>query len=140
MAKEHPRYASFEWPEYEYREYPRMIYPGAPDPLVAAYYKTGKRKGKPIDGVIVNSDEELAAALGIDPPEPEPASAPAPKRGAPKKVATGSPGVSRLSNAADEREALIAEAEQLGVQIDKSWSDVRIQDAIDTHKREEEVV
>ena len=49
------------------------VYPGAPDPRKAAYHTKGKMRGKPIEGVIVNNDEELAAALGLEPPEPAPA-------------------------------------------------------------------
>lgn len=143
MAKENPRYEHTVWPDWEYREFPMMVYPGAADPLVAEYITEGPRKGQPIAGVIVKDAAEADEVLGIDRTDGA-AAAPAPKpeapRYSPKKkiVPTDSPGVSRVSTVADEHAELDAEAERLGIpKFDKSWSPARKQDAIDTFKAAE---
>lgn len=130
MAKEHPRYQHTEWPDYEFREFPMMVYPGAENPL-----KPYDAKGKPLPGVIVNTAEEADSALGIDRSEP----AEEAPRAAVKTVATKSPGVQRMETEDDQHTRLNEEAAVLGVKIDKNWSLARKQDAIDTHKAEEVV-
>jgi hypothetical protein len=130
--REHPRYENTEWPEYEFREFPMMVYPGSkdggktPDP-------DPRRPGKFLqEAVTVASEDERRAALDLAPAEPE--SAPAPK--APKLVQTGSKGVSRLETPEDERTALLQAAETAGIMVDKSWSTARIQAAIDEARQE----
>lgn len=135
MAKEHPRYASVEWPEWEFREYPMMVYPlNREDPRKPTYVKSGKRKGQPIAGVVVKDDAELAEVLGL---EVEPAAAAPAAGGRKRKLVPGSGGAQRLENDDDELAALQVEATDLGVQFDRSWSLARLQDAIDTKKAED---
>lgn len=135
MAKrEHPRYENTEWPDYEFREYPKLVYPGAPDQS-----KPYGANGKPLKGIQVNNPEEEREALGLDAPEGGEEADPKERRvststRAGKTMQTSAKGVDRLRNEADEKEEMIAEAEALGVQIDKSWSPARIADAIETHK------
>lgn len=119
MAREHPRYADMEFPEYEWQEFPRMVYPGAPDQK-----KPYDKKGRPLKGVIVNDDAEMAAALGTVEDAPEPEFVPA------------AGGAERLKTAEDEKAELLEEAEVLGVQVDKRWGVAKIQDAIDAHKND----
>lgn len=135
MAKEHPRYQSMEWPDWEFQEFPAMIYPTAPDPK-----KPYDERGRPLPGVIVQNQAEADEVLGIDRSAAEPqegvegnSAAPTPRTAVP----TASPGVSRLPTAEDEKAELIAEAERLGIQqFDKRWSIARMQDCIDTFKAE----
>lgn len=117
MPREHPRYAAMadHWPDYEYNEYPRMAYPGAPDPK-----KPYDAKGKPLKGVLVENDDEYNRVMAKDA----------------ELLPTISPGVQRVQTQEDEREALIVRATQLGVQFDKRWGLARLQDAIDSHTRE----
>ena len=133
--REHPRYENAEFPDYEYREFPMMVYPGADDP--AKPYKTkGKQAGKPLDGIIVNNEEERRVALGLASEEQEETGATRkalPTRGG-KTMPTSAKGVDRLRTDDDEKEDLLQEADNLGLKVDKSWSVARIQDAIDTHK------
>lgn len=132
MAKEHPRYANADWPEWEFREFPMMVYPGAADQK-----KPYDADGKVLPGVLVNSEEERREVLNIEdePAEVEVAPKAAPKPKAPAKlVATATPGVKRVATEADELTELQGEAEDLGVTYDRSWSLARLQDAIDTHK------
>lgn len=141
MAKEHPRYAlmSDSWPDWEFVEFPMMVYPGAADQK-----KPYGPNGRPLPGVIVNSPEEADEVLGIDRSapataeedagreEPPVSPPPAPAR---KIVATTAKGVSRMETPEDQRAEMIAEAERLGIrQFDKSWSPARMQDTIDTFK------
>lgn len=119
MAREHPRYANFEWPEYEFREFPLMIYPGSadggktPDPLMRKGHRV---PGKFVqDGVVVNSPEEMKLALESEDLE---------------TVEEG--GVTRIKTPEDERQELLGRAETAGVKVDKRWSATRIQDAIDS--------
>lgn len=118
MAKEHPRYAETEWEAWEFREYPLMVYPGAKDQS-----RPYDERGKPLPGVIVHSAEEAKRALG----------------GEVSTVSTSSKGVSRIETDDDSRERVIAEARELGIKFDKSWSVARIQDAIDSAKSPEPV-
>lgn len=130
--REHPRYENTEWPDYEFMEYPMMVYPGSndggktPDPHPT-------RPGKFLqEGVIVKDEQERRDVLQIaDPVEQE-----APRARKTQLVPTATKGVSRVKTEDDERAELLQEAETLGVQIDKSWSLARLQDAIDTHKQE----
>ncbi len=124
--KEHPRYASMDFPDYEYQEFPRMIYPGAADQK-----KPYGKDGKPLKGIIVHNEDEERIALGL-PTEPDPEEAP---RARPVLVETGSPGISRLETPEDQKAALLQEADVLGLTVDKRWSIARLQDAIDTHKQ-----
>ena len=133
--REHPRYENAEFPDYEYREFPMMVYPGAED--ASRPYKTkGKQAGKPLDGIIVNNEEERRVALGLGSEEAEDTGATRkalPTRGG-KTMPTSAKGVDRLRTDDDEKEDLLQEAENLGLKVDKSWSVARIQDALDTHK------
>lgn len=137
MAKEHPRYADMDWPPWEFVEFPMMVYPGSADggrtPDRNEHHNPGDKRSKPFlqDGVIVNSEEERRQVLGID--EAVPAD---PAFQASGRLVDGAGGAKRLATEADERAELIAEAERLGVVIDKRWSLARIQDAIDSHKAE----
>lgn len=135
MAKrEHPRYENTEWPDYEFHEFPMMVYPGSADGGKTPD-RDKARPGKFLQQpVVVNSEEERRTVLEID----EPVERDAPR--APSAVLVEGPGgAKRLQTEDDERTALITEAETLGVQIDKRWSVIRIQDAIDTHKAAEPV-
>lgn len=134
MAKQHPRYEGTDWPEWEFREFPMMVYPGAADQK-----KPYGDDGRPLAGVIVNTPEEADAALGIvrEAPEPE---VKAPAKPVEFVPAENTAGVQRVKTPEDEREELLAEAEQLGVVVDKRWSVARIQDAIDTKKADTTVV
>ena len=125
MAKEHPRYADTEWPAWEFREYPMAVYPGSSDggrtPDPNPDWNPGQKHSKRWlqECVIVQNEEERLQVLGGD-----------------AKTVTDSSGAQRVATEADERAALIAEADRLGVVIDKRWSLARIQDAIDSHKAE----
>lgn len=114
MRREHPLYEFTDWPEYEFREYPMMTYPGSAD--------NGKspdrdERGRPVQkGVIVNSDEELHAVLSA-----EVKTIPiGPEKNAPERVET----------ADDAKTALLAEAKKLNVEVDAKWSIARIEQAI----------
>lgn len=130
MAKEHPRYANMEWPEYEYREYPKMVYPGAKNPA-----KPYDAKGRPLRGILVKDEAEEAEVMG----EPAPQQEREPERETGRLVPTGSANVERLKTPEDEKAELIERAGVLGVQIDKRWSIAKIQDAIDTHQQKDVV-
>lgn len=59
VPREHPNYARMEFPEYEFREFPKMLYPSnADDPFTPVY-----TKGVPCEGIIVNDEEEQMAVL-----------------------------------------------------------------------------
>lgn len=120
--REHPRYQSHEWPDYEFNEYPMMVYPGAADQK-----KPYGANGKPLAGIVVNNEAEFREALGLD----EDGKAPA---------TVEDKGVTRLKTEADEQADLLAEAEVLGVKVDKRWGLAKLQDAIDTHKAGKDVV
>ena len=120
--KEHPRYATTEWPDYEFNEYPMMVYPGSKD--------GGKtpdrdpcRPGVFLQAaVIVQNDEELKRVLAsVD-------------GGEELKTVKTAEGAVRLANDDDTKAALIEEAEALGVTIDKRWGVAKLQDAIDAHR------
>lgn len=133
-AREHPRYANTEWKDYEFREYPKMVYPGAKDPT-----KPYDKKNRPLRGIQVHNEQEEREALSLG--EKDETVSDAPRKGdtvlrGGKTVPTATKGVERLRTADDDKTELITEAETLGVKIDKSWSVARIQDAIDTHKSE----
>lgn len=115
--KEHPRYANFEFPDYEFHEYPMMVYPGAPDQKKPYHPDTGKR----LKGVVVANEEEMRRVLG-DPDDTAGA-----------RVAAGSPDTQRLESPEDLKEKAIRQAERLGVKIDKRWNIERIEAAIDQH-------
>ncbi len=109
------------FPDYEYREFPMLVYPGSkdggktPDP-------DPKRPGKYVqEGVQVESQAELDELSG---PEVTlvPINADAPESGM------------RLENEDDLRKALYIQADQAGVAYDKRWSVKRIEDALRASK------
>lgn len=133
-AREHPRYANFDFSNSppmngEWHEFPMMYYPGATDQK-----KPYGADGKPLKGIVVRSEEELAAVRGLE-PAPKPAVVPTAN---PTLEPTSSPGVQRVQTPEDERAALILEADTAGVQIDRRWSLARIQDALDAHRAEQQ--
>lgn len=132
MAREHPRYADTEWPEYEFHEFPMMVYPGSKDGGKTPD-KHETKPGKFLQtGIIVNTEEERREVLGID------AEVPADRafKSDPNKLVDAGGGAKRLATEADERAALLERAEVLGVTVDKRWSLARIEDAIQTHQAE----
>lgn len=125
--REHPRYENTEWDEYEYREFPMMIYPGSkdggktPDP-------NPRLPGQFLQkAVTVANEAERRAVLDLAPEETD---TPAPKK--PRLIEGATKGSSRLETPEDERLALLQVAETKGIKVDKTWSIARIQDAIDT--------
>lgn len=117
--REHPLYENADWDDYEFREFPMMIYPGAKNPRVPEYWSAeddiprGKRAGElKFVGVTVENDEELDRVLG----------------GA-KTLTQGN--VTRVETEEDERLGLIVKAGQMGVQVDKRWGVSRLKAAID---------
>lgn len=116
--REHPRYENMEWREWEYKEYPMMLYPGAEDPRKPEYHTDPrtKRPGLKYPGVIVRSDEEL------------------------DKVLTGAAEFDAVSGELlteeDERKALISECELHGIKIDRRWNSDKLQKALDDHIKE----
>lgn len=56
----HPLYTGMVFPDYEYREYPKMVYPKGID--------AKDDKGKPIPGIVVNNDEEEARVMNTGTP------------------------------------------------------------------------
>lgn len=117
MAREHPRYANMEFPDYEYREFPMMVYPGAPDQK-----KPYGKNGRPLRGVIVNDEAEYAKVMTAE-------------AGAkPVLVSTGAAGVERVQSAEDERLAALKNARELGIpNVDGRWSLARIESAVDAY-------
>lgn len=133
MAKrEHPRYENTDWPDYEFREFPMMVYPGSSDGGRTPDRDPKKPGAFLQDAIVVNNEAERRAALELEPEEAE--EAPAARKA--EFVETSSRGVRRLKTADDDRAEALEEADALGVQVDKSWSLARIQDAIDTHRAE----
>lgn len=134
MAKrEHPRYENTEWEDYEFREFPMMVYPGSADGGKTPDRDPRKPGAFLQDPVVVNDEAERRAVLEL---EPEEAEGPAEPRKR-EFVETSASGVRRLKTPDDDRREALEEAEALGVQVDKSWSLARIQDAIDTHRAEQ---
>lgn len=128
--REHPRYENTEWDDYEFREYPMMIYPGSKDGGKTPD-RDPTRPGRFLqEAVTVNSEAERLAALGLDEAEAEEA-APAPVPTKAKLIPTGK-GTSRLQTPDDERAELLEQCETKGIQVDKTWSIARLQDALDT--------
>ncbi len=119
-AREHPRYANTEFDDYEFREFPMMVYPGAADQK-----KPYGKDGKPLAGIIVNNEDEYRQALN---PEGEATETVVEK------------GQTRLKTPEDARKELLEAAEVAGVQVDKKWSAARIQDAIDSAAAGKDVV
>lgn len=67
MAKEHPRYAGMEWPEPDFSEYPKMVYPKDKDPRVPAHLIKRLVTGKPAglnQGVLVENKAEEDLIMG----------------------------------------------------------------------------
>lgn len=124
MAKTHPRYAQMEFPEWEFEEFPMMLYPGAKDPRKPEYHAEGKRKGSLVyPGVIVQDEEEAKALLAGT-----------------VTAVTDTRGAMRLETHEDRMSDLHAEASRLGITFDKRWSETRLQAAIDDAKAAKEVV
>lgn len=126
--KEHPRYESTEWEDYEFREYPMMVYPGSADGGRTPD-RDPRTPGKFLTpAVLVNNEEERRLALDIDTPveaEPEPQRT--------RTLVDAGNGTQRLQTPEDERNELIERLETAGVQYDKRWGLVRLQDAWDEH-------
>lgn len=105
MAKEHPRYANMEWPEPEFQDYPRMVYPAGVDVSVQATKVLPLRPGaKPIlnQGVLVhNAEEERLVMAG-----------------------------GTIIRETDEKADLLKRAELLGLRVDKRWGAEKILAAI----------
>lgn len=132
MAKrEHPRYENTEWEDYEFREYPMMVYVDRRTKKVLKVptdhpnWDPGNPKSKRWveDEVTVNSDEELKALRAT-------------VEGGGELSTVTAGGATRMTNPEDARQALIAEAEVLGVQVDKRWGADKLQAAIDAFKEE----
>lgn len=114
MAKEHPRYALTDWPEWEFVEFPMMVYPHPGNPDIRKPVYNPDRPGQLLSqGVTVNSEEELLAILD----------------GA-KTIKDGD--VVRIETDDDKRARLILQAEQTGVQVDKRWSLDKLEAALAT--------
>lgn len=110
--REHPRYENMEWPDWEYIEFPMMIYPGAADPRVPEYHINKKgRRVMTYPGVIVHSDEELDGVL---------------KGEIELDAVTG-----EILTEEDTRKALIRECEIQGLLVDKRWGIPKLQAALD---------
>lgn len=118
MAREHPRYEATEWPEYEFREFPMVYYPTASDQM-----KPYDSKGKRLDGVTVQNQEELDRLLS----------------NTAELQRTSSPGLKRVQTVEDAHAEAVVEAGQLGVKIDRRWGLERIQKEIATEKRAREL-
>lgn len=103
-AKEHPRYQLTDWPDWEFVEFPMMVYPHPGNPDIRKPVYNPERPGQLLSpGVTVNSEEELVALL----------------EGA-ETVKDGDK--TRLLTEEDKRQALILKADQTGVKVDKTWS------------------
>lgn len=132
--KEHPRYENTIWEDYEFREFPMMIYPGSKDGGKTPDRdptKPGKFLQTP---VTVANQAEFEAVMGLATTEaeaPKPAAAAAPAKAA--KLVPASGGTQRLETEEDQRAELLEQAKVRGLQVDATWSVARIQDAIDTH-------
>lgn len=111
MAKEHPRYANTEWPDPEFQDYPRMVYPGGLDSKVpAAQVKRllpGAKPG-PNQGVIVNDPEEerIVMAGGV------------------------------IVREGDEKAELLNRAERLGARVDKRWGVEKLREVVEAAETE----
>lgn len=67
MAKEHPRYANMEWPDQEFQEYPKMVYPQKVDVSVSAHRIKRLIPGKSAglnQGVLVENKAEEDLIMG----------------------------------------------------------------------------
>jgi len=113
-----------EWPDYEFQEYPKMVYPGAKDQNKPYVTKPGRAFGKPLGGILVNNEEEERQALSLPDEDDD------------SLIETGAPGTRRLVTEDDERTALIERADVLGVQVDKRWSTARLTAAIEAAQGE----
>lgn len=116
--REHPRYENMEWPDWEFREYPMMVYPGAKDPRKPEYEVAdrGRNRGRTVlrfPGVVVKNDEELKAVLDGS--------------------AEFNPTSGEILTEEDSRQALIRECMTQGLQIDKRWGVEKLQKALDDH-------
>lgn len=94
------RYTDWEFPEYEFQEYPKLVYPGAENPA-----KPYDAKGKPLEGVLVNSEDEEATVMAGE----------------------------TLVHEDDVRAELIQEASSRGMQFDRRWGSAKLRAAIEAH-------
>lgn len=118
--REHPRYENMEWPDWEFREYPMMVYPGAKDIRVPEYHKDGKLAGKLVHpGVIVQHDGELEKVLAGE-------------------IELNESGTGLITDE-DVRGGLIQELTRLGVQFDRRWGIEKLQNALDDASVKEEI-
>jgi hypothetical protein len=126
--REHPRYETTEWPEYEFKEFPMMVYPGSKDGGKTPDRDPKKPRKYLQTPVVVNNEAELRTALALAPEDVDEATA--------SNSGIGRGTARRMKTADDERAVLLEEADSLGLTVDKSWSIARLQDAIDTKKAE----
>lgn len=133
MAKrEHPRYENTEWPDYEFHEFPMMVYPGSKDGGKTPDRHPTRPGVFEQEAVTVHNEEERRQALGLD----EEVGSDAAILSKPLELLPTGKGTSRVKTANDERQELIERLTTAGVQHDKSWSVGRLQDAWDTHEAE----
>lgn len=122
----HPRYLNmverWEVENEEWREFPMMVYPGAADPRVPEYQEPGDKGYKPgslrFEGVIVQDEEELEKVIAGDS----------------HSISRTEDGLARASTSKDEHDALLQEAANISLKVDRKWSPQRLRDAIDTAK------
>lgn len=128
----HPRYAAMveQWEKdnEDFHEYPMMVYPGDaksglnPDPLVPVYLQPEEKGYKPgalkYQGVTVNDEAELAKVIEGG------------------NVTRSQDGLARAMTEKDEVDALLQEAANIGLSLDRKWSPKRMRDAIDAKKAE----
>ena len=116
-VKQKTMYDTMEFTPYEFSEWPQAIPVQDGKVMPTPYITEGRLKGKLHDVVIVNSQAELDALQGpqvkVVPVNPDAASGPL-----------------RVETEDDLRAELYVQAEQVGAQIDKSWSVERIEAAI----------
>lgn len=122
MPRVHPRYTQMQekWDEQAaergWQEYPMMVYPGSKDGGKTPDRHPTKPGVFLQEPVIVNNDEEKAAALAGN-----------------AELAEGS-GVQHLRTEEDDRQELIAKLTEASVQFDKRWGPAKLQAAWDDHE------
>lgn len=122
-----------EWPDYEFLEFPMMVYVDTKaqkvlqKPTDHPRWDPGNPRSKRWvqDEVIVHSEQELKELKATV------------ETGGELKTVVSGPGVApRLATAEDERQALLQEADVLGVQVDKRWGADKLKAAIGAFKEE----
>lgn len=123
-------YDQMVFPDYEFQEWPQAVPVNEAGELQPTPYQPASRSGRvetwPV--VIVHSQEELDALRG-----PEVTLVPV----NPDEAKTGA---FRVENDDDIRNALLVQAEQLGVKVDKRWSVQRIEETLRAAAADKEVV